>query len=143
MSGGGALMVFESALHITGQMTIRSDHNIVTFELGRIYNCLSGSKLSETHYAGSHQSFTDVRVKEHPTSMYTELAVQIYLNPSYVTAAKEFSALWDDRCPHGHGASATTLSILPIDFMPDGTAITTPVNMGDVSGWTVAFTLSI
>ena len=126
----------------SGQMTIRSDHNLVTVHLGRIYSSITGEKWHEVQYAGSVASFTSLRVKEHPTSIYTDYVVQIYLNPSYITSAKEFSALWNDLCPSAHGTSATALSILPVDFVPDGTAITSPISV-DVSSWAVAYTLAI
>ena len=39
------------------QLTIRSDHNLVTVQLGRIYNSVNGQKQFEVQHTGSHASF--------------------------------------------------------------------------------------
>jgi hypothetical protein len=126
----------------TGEFIIRSDHNIVHFRISRLYDAITGAKISDTLYSASASSFTSVRVKEHPSSMYTNWAVQIYAAPAYVTTARQFSALWQDMNPSGHGVTANTMSILPCDFVPDATAITSPVSI-DVSSWAVAYTLAL
>ena len=75
--------------------------------------------------------------------MYSWYVVQIYISPSYIgSGTVEFSALWDDLCPSSQGTSASTMSIEPVDFVADADSITTP-NVGNVSTWSVGYTLSI
>ena len=142
LSSGGWYSVGAMYAVSTGQLTIRSDHNIVTAQLGRVYNSLNGQKQFEVIYAGSASSFTSIRIKSHPTSIYSWYIVQVYVNPSYLSSAKSFSALWDDTCPKDQGTSSSTMSIEPVDFVPDADSITTP-NVGNVSSWSVGYTLAI
>ena len=140
--GGGWYSVGATYAVSCGQLTIRSTHNIVTVQLGRVYNSLNGQKQFEVNYSGSHHSFTSIRIKTHPSSIYSWYIVQVYVNPNYATSPKQLSALWDDTCPKDHGTSASTMSIEPVDFVPDADSITTP-NVGNVSSWSVGYTLSI
>ena len=63
----------------SGEFSIRSDHNLVNFRLSRLYNVIEASKLTDVNYAGTHESFSSVRVRQHPTSMYASWLVEILI----------------------------------------------------------------
>ena len=145
LTAGGWYSVGGMSPLSAGSMTIRSDHNIVTIMMARVYNGTSLLKQMGTAYLSSYNAFTSIRIKGAGTWFHI---VQIYINPTYMSTTRQFSALFDDTCPKDHGTAGTTISILPLDFIPDATSITSSNSNldpppGDVSGWSVLDTLSL
>ena len=127
-----------------GNLTLRSNHEIVSCRVGRLYNVITGESLMDVKFGGAYETFLGLRVLQHPSSIYAGWVVQVELGADYCTNVNgaEISALFDDLNPTPHGTLTTTQCIIPVNFVPSDTIIAhePPV---DATTWVSAFNMSL
>ena len=131
-----------------GEVTVRSDHEIIRCSVGRVQDQGDLEKLKKVKAGGIAQSFLAIRILGISGAPYEDgfYALQIEVASGYISQAPtaEYSAMISDQAPHPQGTSTSTPSMVAVDWVPASSPILEPYGLDTTgAGWTAIDQLSL